>query len=236
MNAELHRSETRGRADHGWLSSFHSFSFANYYNPERMGFGLLRVINDDIIAPSAGFGTHPHQNMEIISIPISGALRHEDTMGNKTVIKDNEVQAMSAGSGIAHSEYNNSDKEDANFLQIWVMPKKMNITPSYSQKQFDPLLRKNKWQLIVSPDGQDNSVAINQDAFFSRIDLTEKTEISYTKRREENGIYLFVLSGEIKIGDEVLKTKDALGNADISELSLKANHESQVLLIDVPMK
>jgi redox-sensitive bicupin YhaK (pirin superfamily) len=166
METVLHKSNTRGVADHGWLNSYHSFSFANYYNPERMGFGALRVINDDTVAPSMGFGTHPHRDMEIISIPLSGELKHKDTIGNDFVIKPGEVQTMSAGTGIMHSEYNNSEKDDVNFLQIWVMPKQNGIAPAYSQKDFNSEERENAFQLVVSPDGRNNSATINQDAFF----------------------------------------------------------------------
>jgi len=175
----LHKADTRGIANHGWLNSHHTFSFASYFNPERMGFGTLRVINDDVVAPSMGFGTHPHQNMEIISLPLRGALKHKDTMGNSHVIKKGEVQAMSAGTGVSHSEYNNSKTEDVNFLQIWVMPKKLNIAPNYSQKEFSAEQRKNKFQLVVSPDGRENTVSINQDAFFSLSDLKEGKTIEY---------------------------------------------------------
>jgi quercetin 2,3-dioxygenase len=179
MNTILHKADSRGKAYHGWLESNFSFSFANYYNPKRMGFGALRVINDDIIAPSMGFGTHPHRDMEIISVPIYGSLRHKDTLGNEYAIKKGEIQTMSAGYGIYHSEYNNSDKEDANFLQIWVLPKKLGIQPTYSQKQFEENQRKNKFQLIVSPDGRENSASINQDAFFSLSQLEKGKTLEY---------------------------------------------------------
>ena len=166
-----HKNESRGLADHDWLISRHTFSFAGYYNPERMNFGLLRVLNDDIVKPSMGFGTHPHENMEIISIPLSGALRHQDSMGNKHIISTGEVQIMSAGSGLTHSEYNNSSSDDVNFLQIWVLPKEKDITPRYGQKLFDVSGRQNRFQRVVTPQASEETIWINQDAWFSLADI-----------------------------------------------------------------
>ena len=231
----FHKADTRGKAYHGWLQSEHTFSFANYYNPERMNFGVLRVINDDIIAPTMGFGTHPHQNMEIISVPISGSLKHKDTMGNEYVIKKGEVQTMSAGSGIAHSEFNNSETEKANFLQIWVLPKKLNITPSYSQKEFSEKERENQFQLIVSPDGRKGSAQINQDAFFSITRLEAKQELCYRKYIKENGVYFFIIDGSLKIDDDELSTRDGLGVEGSDQFMLKAYGASEVLVMEVPL-
>lgn len=234
-NKTLHKANTRGGANHGWLQSQHTFSFASYYNPERMNFGTLRVINDDIIAPTMGFGTHPHQNMEIISVPISGALRHKDTMGNEYVIKKGEIQTMSAGSGVAHSEYNASDKEDANFLQIWVLPKKMNITPNYSQKVFSEKERENNFQLVVSPDGRKESAQINQDAFFSLLTLEAGKSINYQKYLEENGVYFFVIDGSLKIADESLSPRDGLGIEGEDNLKITASEKVVLLVMEVPL-
>lgn len=235
MESILHKANTRGVADHGWLNSHHTFSFANYYNPERMGFGALRVINDDVVAPTMGFGTHPHQNMEIISVPLKGSLKHKDTMGNDFVIKKGEVQAMSAGTGIAHSEYNNSDKDDVNFLQIWVMPKEMNIHPRYSQKEFSEENRNNQFQLVVSPDGRDYSVLINQDAFFSLAKIEKGKTLDYKNYLPENGVYIFVIEGEVSVDDHILSKRDGLGVQGKENSILKASLDSEVLMMEVPM-
>jgi len=189
MQPMYHDNQSRGLADHGWLKSRHTFSFADYYNPERMNFGILRVLNDDIVTPSMGFGTHPHENMEIISIPLSGSLRHQDSMGNKHIISTGEVQIMSAGSGITHSEYNNSPSGDVNFLQIWVLPKERDITPRYDQKVFDEGNRKNRFQLLVSPENSDKTVLINQDAWFSLADIEAEKQVTYEKNNKKNGVY-----------------------------------------------
>lgn len=231
----LHQSTTRGVADHGWLYSHHTFSFANYYNPDRMGLGALRVINDDVVAPGMGFGTHPHRDMEIISIPLSGSLKHKDTMGNDHVISKGEVQAMSAGTGVSHSEYNNSTEEDVNFLQIWVIPKVRGVTPSYSQKKFDQSGRDQKLQLIVSPDGREGSVSINQDAFFSLTNINEQTEINYQKHLAENGVYLFVLRGDIVVEGQQLKTRDGLAIEKSGQLNIRANEKTELLIMEVPL-
>jgi hypothetical protein len=235
MEAQVHKSSSRGVADHGWLKSHHSFSFANYYNPERMGFGALRVINDDVVAPSRGFGTHPHRDMEIISIPLSGALRHKDTMGNDFVIRKGEVQAMSAGTGVAHSEYNNSETEETNFLQIWVIPEKLGTSPQYSQKAFDPKERQGKFQLVVSPDGRENSVQIGQQAFFSLVNLEEGKELSYKKYNSQNGVYFFIIDGSLDILNQQLKRRDGFGYKGEADLTLKATSKSEVLLMEVPL-
>ena len=235
MNMIVHRAESRGKAFHGWLQSYHTFSFANYYNPDRMGFGTLRVINDDIIAPAMGFGTHPHKDMEIISVPISGALKHKDTLGNEYVIKKGEIQTMSAGYGIYHSEYNASEKEDANFLQIWVLPKILGIEPAYSQKEFKEIDRENNFQLIVSPNGRDNSVSINQDAFFSLTRMEKGTNLDYECYLQGNGIYLFVIGGSVKVRGTVLNARDGLGIEDFENLAFEALDTTEVLLMEVPM-
>lgn len=233
MERILHKSNSRGLADHGWLQSRHTFSFANYYNPSRMGFGALRVINDDIVAPGMGFGTHPHHDMEIVSIPLRGSLHHKDTMGNDFIIQKNEVQVMSAGTGIQHSEFNNSGETDTNFLQIWVLPEKMGIDPTYSQEKFSQEDQHNQFQLVVSPDGRNGSVSINQQAFFSLIKLQKGHKQLYHKYIQENGLYLFVIEGEIKT-DETLQKRDGLALKGFDNVELEALQDSELLLMEVP--
>lgn len=234
MNAIIHPSSSRGHANHGWLQSYHSFSFANYYNPEKMGYKALRVINDDYIAPAQGFGTHPHQDMEIITVPLRGTLRHKDTMGNETIIRHGEVQLMSAGTGVYHSEYNHSSDEDVNMLQIWVLPKKKRIEPRYGQKKFDEKDRQNKLQLVVSPDGREGSIEINQDAFFYLSNLEAGKELYYKLNLAKNGIYVFVIDGELEIDGHKLNTRDALGLDNFDQVTFKANKDTQLLVIEVP--
>ena len=232
----LHKANTRGHADHGWLNSYHSFSFANYYNPERMHFGALRVLNDDTVAAGKGFGKHPHDNMEIISIPLEGDLEHTDSMGNKTIIRKGDVQAMSAGTGVAHSEYNaNADKE-VKFLQIWIYPDSKNIKPQYSQVSLQTADRKNKLQQIVSPRSNGNEgVTVQQEAWFSLGDLEQGKQLSYDIKRKGNGVYVFVLKGEVTIGDQKLDTRDGLGIWETDTISIIADSDTEILLMDVPM-
>ncbi len=238
MKRVLHKADTRGLADHGWLQSRHTFSFANYHNPERMGFGLLRVLNDDIVQPSKGFDTHPHKNMEIVSIPISGELRHQDSMGNTQHIRAGEVQIMSAGTGITHSEYNGSDSELVAFLQIWVLPKFQNIEPRYGQQLFSCNDRKNKFQIVVSPDkdSNDNAIRINQDAWFLQGDFATGQTGSYRIKREGNGMYFFVIEGTVTIADEQLQRRDAIGFEDATKIDFKVAEDCQLLIIAVPMQ
>jgi len=237
MKQVLHKADTRGQADHGWLQSRHTFSFAGYHDPERMGFGLLRVVNDDIVQPSMGFGTHPHENMEIVSIPISGELRHQDSMGNTQHIRAGEVQIMSAGTGITHSEYNASDSEPVAFLQIWVIPKFQNIEPRYGQQLFACDDRKNNFQALVSPDkdNNDDAIWINQDAWFSQGDFDSNQTGSYTIKREGNGVYFFVLEGAVTIADEQLQRRDGIGIEDATNIDFEVAEDCQLLVIDVPM-
>lgn len=230
-----HTSESRGIANHGWLKSRHTFSFADYYNPERMGFGALRVINDDSVDAGMGFGTHPHRDMEIISIPLEGALAHKDSEGNHGIIKKGEVQIMSAGTGIAHSEMNASDKEAVKFLQIWVLPKKTGIKPRYEQKNFADVDKKNKIVTVVSPDGRDGSVSINQDAFFSLTDIDAGKKVSYEKKASGNGLYVFVLSGQVTVEGENFKARDGVGIKDFSQVEITAKDNAEVLLMEVPV-
>ena len=238
MKGVLHKADTRGLADHGWLQSRHTFSFANYHNPDRMGFGLLRVINDDIVQPSRGFDTHPHENMEIVSIPISGELRHQDSMGNTQQIRAGEVQIMSAGSGITHSEYNGSDSELVAFLQIWVLPQLQNIEPRYGQQLFSCNDRKNKFQIVVSPDkdNNDGAIWINQDAWFLGGDFDTGQTGSYRIKREGNGAYFFVIEGAVTIADEQLRRRDAIGVEDATKIDFEVAEDCQLLVIDVPMR
>ncbi len=234
MKKVIHRANSRGHADHGWLKSFHTFSFAGYYDPERINFGVLRVLNDDLIEGGKGFGKHPHDNMEIISIPIFGAIAHKDSTGKDKVINTNDVQIMSAGRGIYHSEFNASATDSANFLQIWVFPKEKNIEPRYDQKTFDPSERKNRFQTAVSPEDKE-AVWINQDAYFSLGNLDKGINLDYKIRKSGNGIYAFVIKGEVKIDDEVLQRRDAIGISETNLLKIEAVSDAEILLMEIPM-
>jgi len=235
MKFVLHKADSRGIAEHGWLHSRHTFSFAQYYDPQRMGFGALRVINDDIVEPGAGFGTHSHDNMEIVSVPLAGSLRHQDSMGNTQLIQHGEVQIMSAGTGISHSEYNGSDSEVVNFLQIWVLPKQQNIEPRYGQKQFFANARQNRFQTVVSPDAESDAVWINQDAWFSLGDFETGLTSTYTVQRIGNLAYFFILDGTISIASERLSRRDGLGIEDTQSVDFKVNEDCQLLVMDVPV-
>ena len=234
MRKIIHKANTRGFANHGWLKSYHTFSFASYQNPERMNFGMLRVLNDDIVQPKMGFGTHPHKNMEIISIPISGALSHKDSMNNKRSIEVGEVQVMSAGTGLTHSEFNDSKSEEVNFLQLWIIPEKQEVAPYYNQKFFDEKGRENKFQTLVSPKNNqvENSLPINQQAYISMIDLDENNAADY---KPKNGAYFFLIDGFVTIEDEHLEKRDAVGFIDAEQVTVKATEKSKLLVIDVPM-
>ena len=236
MKATLHRADTRGQADHGWLQSRHTFSFAQYHDPERMGFGLLRVINDDVVQSGKGFDTHPHENMEIVSIPLTGELRHQDSMGNTQHITAGEVQIMSAGTGITHSEYNASDTDLVGFLQIWVLPKELDIAPRYDQKVFTRVERQNEFQVVVSPDVDDGGVWINQDARFSLGDFDGDAASAYTVRKPGNGVYFFLIEGSVTIAGEVLGRRDGLCVEDVSTIEINEARDSQLLAIEVPMQ
>ncbi|HMG94077.1 MAG TPA: pirin family protein [Chryseolinea sp.] len=235
MKTTLHRADTRGHANHGWLDSHHTFSFAGYYDPARVHFGLLRVLNDDIVKGGNGFGQHPHDNMEIISIPLKGALQHGDNTGGQGIIKSGEVQIMSAGSGIAHSEKNASKDDDVNFLQIWVFPKERDITPRYDQKLFATEERKNKFQAVISPEKNENSLWINQDAWFSLGNLSKGFNGGYTVQKTSNGVYVFVIEGEVTVDGQKLNKRDGLGVWDTDKISITADTDAEVLLIDVPI-
>jgi redox-sensitive bicupin YhaK (pirin superfamily) len=235
MKLTVHRSGCRGHADHGWLKTWHSFSFANYYNPDRMHFGALRVLNDDIIDAGMGFGTHPHDNMEIITIVLGGELEHRDSMGNGSVIRPGEVQVMSAGTGIRHSEFNHSEENEASILQIWVFPDKKNVEPRYGQTKFQEEEMAGKWRTVVSPDGVDQSLWIHQQAWFSLGKFSPDTNIDYELKKPGNLIYLFLISGEVEVGAESLKQRDALCIEQIdSKVNLKINKNSKLLLMEIP--
>jgi redox-sensitive bicupin YhaK (pirin superfamily) len=234
MKKVIHRANTRGHADHGWLNSYHTFSFAGYYNPERVHFGVLRVLNDDIIEGGRGFGKHPHDNMEIISIPIYGAIHHNDSTGRDKIINTHDVQIMSAGRGIMHSEFNASPTDPANFLQIWVFPKEKDIEPRYEQKSFAPEGRINRFQTVVSPEDKE-AVWINQDAYFSLGNLEKGKNLTYALHKPGNGVYAFVINGCIDIQGESLEKRDAMGISEITSVEIKANSASEVLLMEVPM-
>jgi len=239
MKKIIHKAANRGKANYGWLDANYSFSFANYYDPEKVNFGALRVLNNDTIQGGMGFGTHPHDNMEIITIPLTGALKHKDSMGNKLIaIEAGEVQVMSAGSGLQHSEMNNSPNEEIELFQIWIFPDKNDVEPRYDQLKFDPSERKNKLQILVSSIDDDvkNTLKIHQDALISSIDLDENSDFNYTLKSENHGLYVMVVEGEIDIENENLGKKDAIGISDAKSVNIKAKSASELLFIEVPMQ
>jgi len=235
MNTILHKAETRGAARHGWLHSRHTFSFANYYDPDRIHFGALRVLNDDMVEAGKGFGMHPHDNMEIISIPLEGELEHQDSMGNTAVIRHGDVQVMSAGTGIFHSEYNKNKDRRVKFLQIWVIPNKKNATPRYDQITLDISDRHNKLQQVVSPDPKDEGVWIHQDAWFHLGNFDQGFRTEYTIKKKDNGVYVFILKGDLTINGQSLSDRDGFGIWDVDSLSLQADSDVEILLMEVPM-
>ncbi|WP_296402860.1 pirin family protein [Psychrobacter sp.] len=235
MKTIVHKANTRGDANHGWLKSKHTFSFANYYNPERMGFGALRVINDDHVEGGMGFGTHPHRDMEIISIPTSGQLAHKDTIGTNGIIESGEIQVMSAGTGIAHSEMNGKAGEPVKFFQIWVMPNKQGVEPRYQQLKISDMLKPNEFGQILSPNPDDAGVWIHQDAWFHMGNLDKGVTAKYDLKNPEDGVYAFIIEGKVKIGDEVLDTRDGMGIVDTKGFDVEALEDSRVLLMEVPM-
>ncbi|MCW3080685.1 pirin family protein [Segetibacter sp.] len=234
MKTILHAADRRGHVSFGWLDSHHSFSFGNYYDPEKVHFGMLRVLNDDVISGGSGFGTHSHDNMEIISIPLEGAIEHKDSMGTQAVINENDVQIMSAGTGIKHSEYNHHKDREANFLQIWIMPKEQNIKPRYDQRTFSTTERINQFQTVVAPDN-DKAVWINQDAWVSLGSLKGGFSTSYTIKKSGNGVYAFVLNGSVTLNEQTLFKRDAMGIWEVDKIEIEATTDSELLLIDVPM-
>ena len=234
-NNVLHKANTRGHADHGWLNAYHSFSFASWYNPERIQFGMLRVLNDDTIAAGMGFGTHPHDNMEIITIPLEGDLAHKDSMGNAEVIKTGDVQVMSAGTGIQHSEFNPNVDQRTKLFQIWVFPKYRNVTPRYQQITLDDTEQKNNLAQILSPNADDAGVWIYQDAWFFLANFDKDFTKTYTINKEGNGMYVFVISGKISLDRQELETRDGLGIWDFTNLEITAATAAKFLLMEIPM-
>ena len=237
MKTKLFEANSRGNADHGWLKANFSFSFGNYYNPERVQFGMLRVLNDDTIAGGMGFGTHPHANMEIITIPLEGGLKHRDSMGNEGVIRFGEVQVMSAGTGIKHSEMNASQNETAKTLQLWVFPDEEDVIPRYDQKSFDIENQINTFVNIVSPKDKNdgNALWVYQQTFLNLGIFEKDTSFSYKVNIPENGVYLFLIEGEIEVDNQILRTRDAMGIIDFEQFEIKINSKSKILLIEVPM-
>lgn len=237
MRTVLHKAQTRGHANHGWLDTHHSFSFASYYNPERMNFGVLRVLNDDRVDAGKGFGKHPHDNMEIISIPLEGDLEHQDSMGNKATIKQGDVQVMSAGTGIFHSEYNPNADKLVKFLQIWVFPNKRNVEPRYDQITLDEKKLDGDFHQILSPNANDEGVWIHQNAWFHLGELKEGQRKTYRwKGGDKNGLYVFVLEGEATVEGQKLTKRDGFGIWDTQEVQLKADTNTKLLLLEVPME
>jgi redox-sensitive bicupin YhaK (pirin superfamily) len=234
MKTRIHKAEDRGHVNFGWLDSHHSFSFGHYNNPEKIHFGALRVLNDDVVSAGGGFGTHPHDNMEIVSIPLQGDLEHKDSTGTHAVIRQNDVQIMSAGTGIQHSEKNHQSGEEVKFLQIWVFPKEKNIQPRYDQKTFNPEDRLNKLKVVVAPDN-DDAVWINQDAWFSLGKFDTQHREIYNVKKAGNGVYAFVLEGEVTIDGQKLTRRDAIGISDTEAFEITAEKDAEILLIDVPM-
>lgn len=236
MKTEFHPSSSRGSADHGWLHAKHSFSFASWYNPQRMHFGALRVLNDDIVEGGGGFGTHPHDNMEIITIPLKGSLKHQDSMGNSSVIKAGEIQVMSAGIGIQHSEFNPSETEAVNLFQIWIMPNKRNVEPRYDQFMMNAEKMHNHFLQLVSPDSQDDGTWIHQQAWIKMAEMDENSTLVYSTQSEKNGVYFMLVEGQIQIGDQNLEKRDAIGVWDTSSIEITSSQHSRVLAIEVPME
>jgi len=235
MNTVLHKAATRGSANHGWLDTKHSFSFANYHNPERMHFGVLRVLNDDTVAPSRGFGTHPHDNMEIISIPLEGDLEHKDNMGNRIIIKKGDIQVLSAGTGITHSEFNANKDKNVKFLQIWLFPNKKNVKPRYDQISIRDIESKNKFYQILSPKKDDQGVWIHQNAWFHLGNFNKEESITYSLKNKSNGVYAFILEGKTVVEGQSLNKRDGFGVWNTNKIKIQAEAGLKILLMEVPM-
>ena len=236
MQTIFHRGNSRGHANHGWLNSYHTFSFANYQNNERTNFGVLRVLNDDTVTQGMGFGSHPHRDMEIISIPLEGDLEHKDSMGTTAVIKKGEIQVMSAGTGVMHSEYNKNKEEAVKFLQIWVFPREVGVEPRYDQKDIKSEEKINDFQQILSPNKDDDGVWIHQDAWFNLANFTKGNSKNYNLNINGNGVYAFVLKGSAKIGDQILNERDGFGIWDTESFNVEALENTEILLMEVPME
>ena len=236
MKKVLHKASTRGHANHGWLDSYHTFSFGGYHDPQRIHFGALRVLNDDTVAGGMGFGAHPHDNMEIISIPTSGDLEHKDNMGNAQVIRQGDVQVMSAGTGIQHAEKNKNDDRPVKFFQIWVFPKEKNVEPRYDQKNFSDAEKHNQLLTVVSPIGtNDGGVQVHQDAWFSLGKLDKEFHTTYNLHKKENAVYAFVIEGDVTINGEKLNRRDGLGITETDKLDIKADDNAELLLMEIPV-
>lgn len=232
----LDPAASRGHANHGWLDSYHTFSFANYHNPSRVHFGALRVLNDDTVAGGTGFGRHPHDNMEIISIPLSGDLEHQDSLGNQAIIRQHDVQVMSAGTGVAHSEKNHSHTAPVKFLQIWVFPRERGLAPRYAQQRFEPADRHNRLQLVVAPSAAEGPVWINQDAWFHLGSFDQGFATEYQLHKPGSGVYAFVLEGDVTINGQALHRRDGLGLWELDKLDIRADSAAELLLLEVPME
>jgi quercetin 2,3-dioxygenase len=235
-NSVLHKANTRGNANHGWLNAYHSFSFAGWYNPERVQFGMLRVLNDDTVAAGMGFGTHPHDNMEIITIPLEGDLAHKDSMGNAATIRTGDVQVMSAGTGIQHSEFNPNADQHTKLFQIWLFPKYRNVEPRYQQITLDKSLEKNDFAQILSPNADDAGVWIHQDAWFYLSDFDKDFSKKLSLKKEGNGFYIMNIEGEIEVNGEQLERRDAIGIWETNEIEIKANTNAKFLVMEIPME
>ena len=235
MKKIIHKANSRGHFDYGWLKTYHTFSFSNYYDPERVNFGMLRVLNDDEIEGGQGFGTHPHNDMEIVTIPLEGAVAHKDSTGGEGVIYPDEIQVMSAGTGILHSEFNHLNDGITKLLQLWIFPDKKGHTPRYKQKFFDSEERKNKLQFIVTPEKKDDNLWLNQDAYLSLTDLEKDKSTNYKVHTKGNGVYLFLIDGEISVAGEALSKRDGIGIYETDEFSITTIKDSQILLIEIPM-
>jgi len=236
MKTIIHKAETRGHANHGWLKTYHTFSFASYYDPQRIHFGALRVLNDDTIAAGEGFGTHPHDNMEIITLPLVGDLKHKDNMGNEGIIKSGDLQVMSAGTGIEHSEFNASNNKEVQLLQIWLFPNKKNVEPRYGQINLHDLEKENELYQILSPDKKDQGVWIHQDAWFHLGELKSGWEKTYSLKGKNHGVYIFVIEGEASIENNLLNSRDGIGISEVKKFNITVHKNSRLLLMEVPMQ
>ncbi|MEC8257360.1 MAG: pirin family protein [Bacteroidota bacterium] len=235
MKTVFHPSDSRGYANHGWLEARHSFSFASWYQPDRLHFGALRVLNDDIIQGGMGFGTHPHDNMEIVTIPLKGDLEHKDSLGNSAVIREGDIQVMSAGTGVQHSEYNNSPDKEINLFQLWLFPNKQNVKPRYDQLPIRSLHQKNEFFQILSPSANDQGVWIHQDAWMHILDADQGQSFDYVLQSPENGVYLIVIEGEVEVDNQTLFRRDAIGIWETDKLTIKTKTDAELLLVQVPM-
>lgn len=235
MKTVFHPASGRGHADHGWLDAHHSFSFAGWYDEKKVHFGMLRVLNDDRIAPGMGFGMHPHDNMEIVTIPLEGALEHRDNTGGHGVIKKNEVQVMSAGSGIMHSEFNHSKTEHCSLFQLWIFPAVRNVAPRYDQLLFDPKGRKNRFQVLVSPEKTEGHLWLHQNAVLSMAEIDKGESLRYNMKFKGNGAYVMVVQGNLTAGGQLLGQRDAVGIWETDGFEIRAETQSEVLVVEIPM-